>query len=104
MVISGLLTTSTVINASEPRCSKDAITQAKELLTFHVGEDDRMEIDSVASERPSVRNPANKKQMFQVLEVGGQIYRGHYRMRFLYYPIGNSCLLMGQEILELADI
>jgi hypothetical protein len=104
LVILGLMTTSTAIIASEPMCSKDAIIQAKKLLTFHFGEDDRIEIDSIARELPSVRNPANKKQKFQVLEVGGQIYRGQYRMRFLYYHLESSCLLMGQEILELADI
>jgi hypothetical protein len=104
LVVLGLITTSTAISASEPMCSQDAIIQAKKLLTFHFGEDDRIEIDSIASELPSARNPANKKQRFQVLEVGGQIYRTQYRMRFIYYHLESSCLLMGQEILQLADI
>lgn len=100
----GLVTISTTVHASEPLCSKDAVAQAAKLLTFHFGEDDRIEIDSIARELPPVRNPANKKQTFQVLEVGGQIYKGQYRMRFLYYHLGNSCILMGQEILEIADL
>lgn len=99
-----MMAASTTINASEPMCSKVAIIQAKKLLIFHFGEDDRIGIDSIARELPSIQNPANKKQRFQVLEVGGQIYRGQYRMRLIYYHLGNSCLLMGQEILELADI
>ncbi|MDP2714373.1 hypothetical protein [Rheinheimera sp.] len=104
LLIVGLLTISTGSTASEPRCSKEAFVQAKKLLAFHFGEDDRIEISPVADELPSIRNPVNKQQKFQVLQVGGLIYRAEYRMRFIYYHLDNSCLLMGQEILSLADI
>lgn len=100
----GLLTFSIAGNASAPKCSEHAIAQAAKLLAFHFGEDDRIEISSVVDELPSIRNPVNKTQRFQVLQVGGLIYRTEYRMRFLYYHLDNSCLLMGQEILSLADI
>ncbi|CAG7857837.1 hypothetical protein MCAMS1_02809 [biofilm metagenome] len=90
--------------APPPQCSTEAKAQAKKLLEFHVGKDDRIEIDSEVSALASVRNPANKKQQFAVLEVWGYIYKGNYRMRFMYYrPVG-SCTLMGQEILEFANL
>ena len=40
---------------------------------------------------------------FDVLEVWGYIYKAEYRMRFIYAQIPDSCLLMGQEILEASD-
>jgi hypothetical protein len=39
-----------------------------------------------------------------VLEVWGYIYKGRYRMRFIYFHFGKSCILMGQEILEYAKL
>ena len=33
----------------------------------------------------SMRNPENPSQRFEVLEVWGDIYKGKYRMRFIYY-------------------
>ena len=38
-----------------------------------------------------------------MLEVWGYIYKAEYRMRFIYAQIPDSCLLMGQEILEASD-
>ena len=51
-----------------------------------------------------VRSPVGGTplQMLDVLEVQGFIYRARYRMRFLYAPVRGDCVLMGQEILELA--
>lgn len=87
-------------------CEADALEHAKALLTLHVGEDDRMDIDSDVDVLPSIKNPANPKQKFDVLQVHATIYKGQYRMRFIYYlmPESRQCLLMGQEVLELADI
>lgn len=105
LIIFVLTTISTAINASEPMCSEDALAQAQKLLTFHHPiKDDRIYIVPNVRELPSIPNPANEKQEFQVLEVDGQIYKGQYRMRFLYYHLENTCLLMGQEILTLANI
>ena len=58
----------------EPRCAKAAIAQAGKLL-------------------------------FDVLEVAGHIYMGTYRMRLIYArDLPDQCVLMGQEILELAKL
>ena len=40
---------------------------------------------------------------FDVLEVRGYIYKAEYRMRFIYAQIPDSCVLMGQEIIEASD-
>jgi hypothetical protein len=57
-----------------------------------------------AKELTSLRNPANRKQLFDVLQVWGHFYKGQYRMRFIYARLLGECLLMGQEILEYADL
>ena len=41
--------------------------------------------------------------MFDVLEIEGYIYKGIYRMRFIYAQSPGSCTPMGQEIIELSD-
>jgi hypothetical protein len=90
--------------ANSLQCSDDAIKQAHKLLGFHFGADSRIEIDKKVKELPSIQNPAGKKQKFQVLEVWGYIYKGRYRMRFIYYQLEKECVLMGQEILEYARL
>lgn len=97
--------TSSSCTAATPQCADDAIAQAEKLLAFHFGEeDDRIEIDSEVQELPPMANPADEDQQFQVLEVWGSIYKGQYRMRFYYYPLGDDCVLMGQKILEHASL
>jgi len=109
MLLGALLITTAIFfsppcSAGSLLCSEDAIKQARKLLEFHFAEkDNRMEIDKTVKELPSIQNPANKKQKFQVLEVWGYIYKGQYRMRFVYFHSGGSCVLMGQEILEYAN-
>jgi hypothetical protein len=92
--------------ASQPAsCASDAISRAKPLLAFHFGEDDRIDIDQSAKELPEIRNPANAKQRFKVYEVWGYLYKGRYRMHFIYFHSAQSgCVLMGQEILEYASL
>jgi len=90
--------------APPPPCAAEAVTQARKLLAFHAGDDERIEVDVTATARPPLRNPANPAQRFEVLEVWGHIYKGRYRMRLLYYPMGSDCVLMGQEILEHASL
>lgn len=85
-------------------CSGAATEQAKKLLAFHFGSDNRIEIDKAVKKLPSLYNPANKKQLFDVLEVWGHIYKGQYRMRFIYARLPGHCILMGQEILEYANL
>ena len=47
-----------------------------------------------------LRNPADRKQMFDVLEVPGCVEKARYRMRFIYAQLPGDCVLMGQEIME----
>ena len=88
------------VAAPNESCASDAVAHAKPLLAFHFGDDDRIEIEKEAKELPPIRNPRNTKQKLKVYEVWGYIYKGEYRMRFLYfYSPTVGCLLMGQEVL-----
>ena len=102
-VFLGLLGTGSFCFAADIPCAAGAIDRAKQLLAFHSGPDDRMTIDKTVKQRPSMRNPEDPAQSFKVLEVWGYIYKGKYRMRFIYFnsPV-TSCVLMGEEILEYA--
>lgn len=102
IIVTALILPATCL-AAPPPCEADALAQAQRLLAFHSNNDDRAGVASHAKVLPSVTNPANRKQQFLVLEVMGDIYKSNYRMRFLYYPEGGECLLMGQEILELSN-
>jgi hypothetical protein len=86
------------------RCAPAAREQAQKLLAFHVGGDERIEIDMSVRTLAPIRNPANRLQRFDVLEVWGRIYKGQYRLRLLYARIPKECVLMGQEVLEYADL
>ena len=85
-------------------CSAAASEQAQKLLVFHFGQDNRIEIDKAVKTLAPIRNPANRAQRLDVLEVWGHIYKGEYRMRFIYARIPNECVLVGQEILEFASL
>ena len=92
-------------HAADSACAAGAIDRAKQLLTFHAGSDERMTIDKTVKQLPSIRNPEDPKQTFEVLEIWGYIYKGRYRMRFMYYNSrATACLLMGEEILEYARL
>ena len=86
------------------RCADEARQQARKLLVFHAGADDRIEIDPSVKTLPPMRNPANRAQRFDVLEVWGRIYKGEYRMRFIYAQVASQCVLMGEEVLEFASL
>ena len=99
-----LLGSSAYAAPSAHHCSTDAVEHAKKLLELHFGVDDRIAVDpSVAILKP-IKNPANKNQIFEVLEVWGNIYKGQYRMRFIYAREPKECVLMGQEIIEFANL
>ena len=85
-------------------CANDATERAKKLLTLHFGVDDRIAIEPAVTLLKPLRNPINKKQWFDVLEVWGNIYKGRYRMHFIYAREPSECVLMGQEILEYANL
>ena len=103
-----LLASSAGYTAETPSCASDAIARATPLLSLHFfGGVDTISISHEAKELPSILNPADpkKKQRFKVYEVWGFIYKGQYRMRFIYYASAVSgCVLMGQEILEYARV
>ena len=86
------------------RCAADAGGQALKLLAFHAGSDDRIELDKAVKVLAPIRNPAERGQRFDVLEVWGHIYKGQYRMRFIYARLPGECVLMGQEVLEYASL
>lgn len=90
--------------AAAPQCSAEAIEQARKLLDFHMDGDDRAEVAPVAAELPPLSNPIDKRQKFAVFEVEGFVYKGNYRMRLIYHRLGGECILMGQEILQLAKL
>ena len=105
LVFLGLIGTRSSCYAADIPCAAPAIDRAKQLLTFHSGPDDRLTIDKTVKQLPSMRNPGNPAQRFNVLEIWGYIYKGRYRMRFIYYnSSATSCLLMGEEILEYARL
>lgn len=85
------------------RCAAEAIKQAKALLIFHNGADVNVGVDDTAKVLPPLRNPVNRRQFFDVLEVRGYVYRANYQMRLIYAQGQSECVLMGQEILERAS-
>jgi hypothetical protein len=97
------LTLTCICEARDISCEKQAITDARKLLSFYRDGDNRIEIDQSVKKMHSMKNPANPKRDFDVYEVWGYIYKGNYRMRLIYYT-DNNCLLMGEEILEFANL
>ena len=99
-----LLAISNLTYAKAPHnCAADTINRASKLLEFHFGPDERISIEEKVKIVAPIKNPANKKQRFDVLEIWGYIYKGSYRMHFIYAQM-EGCVLMGQEILEFADL
>ncbi len=90
--------------APDHHCAAAAKAQARKLLELHIGRDDRIEIDAPVKQLAPIRNPANKQQSFDVLEVWGFVNKGQYRMHFIYAQSSDQCLLMGEEILEHASL
>jgi hypothetical protein len=93
--------------AAEPNkhpCSAHALKRALPLLRLHTNGDDRAEVDNKVYTFAPIQNPANPKQTFDVLGVTGWVYKGEYRLRFIYARISGECVLMGQEILERSSL
>ncbi len=103
MVTALLLMTSSACAQDQP-CTADALIKAGPLLRFHVElkPTDAVDIDPQVKALPPVKALKGNGH-FDVLEVTGHYIKATYRMRFLYAPIRGSCVLMGQEILEVAD-
>lgn len=89
---------------AEPHpCAAEAVTQATRLLAFHTEDDDRLWVDPELTRMPSLANPVGGEQWFDVLELWGYVYRARYRVRLIYAQL-DGCVLMGQEILEFAEL
>jgi hypothetical protein len=86
------------------RCATAAIQQARALLIFHAGAQAEVAVDDTAKVLAPMRNPANPRQRFDVLEVQGHVYRADYRMRLIYAQVPGACVLMGQEIIERSSL
>ena len=82
------------------RCAAEAVKQARALLIFHNGGETNVDVEEQIRVMPPLRNPVNRQQWFDVLEVRGYVYRATYQMRLIYARIPDACALMGQEILE----
>jgi hypothetical protein len=84
-------------------CAADAIAKATPLLRLHYGDPNQpVDVDNSVKVLPPIKALAGNGR-FDVLEVFGHIYKATYRMRFIYAQIKGSCVLMGQEILEVSD-
>jgi hypothetical protein len=85
-------------------CFQDAIEKAPELLKYHAGplvEGLIIDIDRDSVKKlKSMRNPAEPNHYLTVIEVHGNIYKGNYRIRFIFSTKSVGCLLVGQEVLE----
>ncbi len=86
------------------RCAADAVKRALELLVFHSGTDTNVGVDETARLLQPLRNPVDRRQWFDVLEVQGYVYRAEYQMRLIYARVPGTCALVGQEILELSRL
>ena len=98
------LAASSQVRAEWVPCADQARTQAAELLRFHYGEPVEVHVNPEVKARPRIRNPGNREQVLDVLEVTGNIYRASYRMRFIFFVNDGQCALVGQEILEHASL
>lgn len=90
--------------AEQHRCASAASAQAEKLLTFHMDDDSRIDIDDATKTLAPLRNPSNAKQKFDVIEVTGYVYKATYRMRFIYAQTPGECVLVGQEVLEMTSL
>lgn len=107
LLLGGLVLSSLATSAlAKPlNCFDKALEAAPKLVQFHFGELDgfQLEVDkgSLKNLKP-LRNPADPSENLTVVEVWATIYKGNYRTRFLFSTKSASCLLVGQELLEVA--
>ena len=95
----------TMTSGRQPsKCVADARTQALKLLLFHVDGDERAAIEPDSARQIGTVASLTGRRRFDVIEVYGNVYKGHYRMRLIYAHLPGTCVLMGQEIFELSDL
>ena len=103
-LLAGVFACASAEAATVHPCSADAVAQAKKLLVFYLHLDDgttnrQWSVDDTARKIGEV-SAIRGKRRFAVLEVWGNVYKGSYRMRFIYALVGGECILMGEEIFE----
>lgn len=86
------------------RCEATALASANLLLPFYLASEAgvKYEYGDVLL-KGTIKSP-NGKMKYDVLEVFGFVYKAEYRMRFIFANIGEDCLLMGQEILDMSSL
>ncbi len=98
-----LIAATAAAQAQTHPCAADAIAKATPLLRLHYGDPNQpVDVEQSVKVLPPIKALKGNGR-FDVLEVFGHIYKATYRMRFIYAQIKGSCVLMGQEILELSD-
>ncbi len=80
--------------ALAPEAGPPTDDQSGDMMNWSLGDD--------VKALPALKAPVGKGK-FDVLEIAGYIYKAEYRMRFIYAQIPDTCILMGQEIIELSD-
>lgn len=96
-----VLATHLMAFAGEPKCAGAAVERSKQLLAFHFGPDDRIEVDRKVKELSPMPSPVNPNENLEVLELWGYVYKGRYRIRMIYDQTSTvRCVLMGEEILD----
>jgi hypothetical protein len=100
------LTLQAVSASAGNHCADDVKSRATSLLTLHFNDGREGEVnlqidDKITKIEPVAALKGDGK--FDVFEVYGYIYKATYRMRFIYAQIADSCVLMGQELIEVAD-
>jgi hypothetical protein len=86
------------------RCAKDAAQRAPALLAFYRHPDEtgfagRWSIDPAVAKIGTIRALQGGGR-YDVLQIWGYVYKGRYRMRFIFGVVAHQCVLMGEEILE----
>lgn len=82
--------------------------RAKELLVFYRHPDEtgfsgQWSVEDNVKKVGTVAALSGKRR-YDVLELWGNVYKGRYRMRFIYAIVRGQCVLMGEEIFEDANL
>ena len=99
------LSSATTIAQQNHPCSADVLVRAPGLLKHHLPDlgsasSHGFSIKKQISQLAPIKNPAESKQSFDVLEAWAYVYKAKYRLRFYYAKFPGECVLVGQEVLE----
>ncbi|MBU6258469.1 MAG: hypothetical protein KGO01_08620 [Burkholderiales bacterium] len=90
-----------------PRCEEDATPRALKLLKFYTSSDGDPPGQDVGlypgmKVIAPIRNPAKPSQKLDVYEFTGYSYKGAFRIRLIYLPRTDYCVMVGEEILTMS--